>query len=575
MIRFRIKIVGESGSGLLSTGDILMQSLVRAGFHATSDREYPSLIKGGASCYTLNFSDENILSLSKEADVVIALDLQGLEAYHGELKTGGILLHGYERGRVIPIANKVRKEGGQVHELKARELAHSVGGTVLMTNMVLLGYLWKLMGLPAEFLEDSVRHEFADKPKLLEIDLKCLEVGASQVPKTEFQFELPKKGEAPFLMNAHQSLSLGAVHAGCRAYYAYPMSPSSNILTYMAEMAEETGMLVKQAEDEITVAQLAIGSMFMGTRALAATSGGGFDLMTESLSLVGMIENPFVLVIAQRPGPATGLPTWTAQGDLNLALYSGHGSFPRVVMAISDPDDAFSLIQHAFNLAEEFQVPVLVLSEKVVAETLFTLQKLEQNTIPIRRGLVTQAAELKTLQNADRYKITESGLSKRWLPGTAEAYYFANGDEHGEDGSLTEDADEARAMMEKRMRKEHLVQEALPDPQIYGPKAGADLSFVGWGSSKHAVLDAMKLLSDQGKNINYCHLSYLNPLKTELLKEFFANNQNIHLIEGNMEGQLGRLIEHALKVDFRGKFLKYDGRPFFLEDVLTYSQEQL
>ncbi len=573
MNRFRIQIVGESGSGLLSTGEILSQALHKMGYFLVSDREYPSLIRGGHSCFSLNISDQPVRSLSENSDLMIMLDKNSLQAYHARLADGGILVHGYDRvAGLQSVLPTLTARNVEIFELRAREMAETHGGTVLMTNVILLGAVWKLLGFPLEILEAIVHEQFAHKPKLLEIDLKCVRAGYESTQSKLKLFEPRLTGVLDAtLIDGAKALTLGAIHAGVRAYFAYPMSPSSTILTHMADLASKTGVLVKQAEDEITAAQMALGAMFMGTRAFTATSGGGFDLMTESISLAGMIENPWVCVVAQRPGPATGLPTWTAQGDYTLARYAGHGEFPRIVMSASDSQDAFTHIQHAFNWAERFQVPVVVLTEKVIAESIWTTPRFKEGAIPIERGLVAPE-DLATLQNKDRFAMTENGISKRWLPGQTEAYYFANGDEHSEDGSLNEDSPLAADMISKRLRKIQPILEAIPEPEVFGPTT-ADISFVGWGSSKNAVLDAAERAKAQGKTVNYLHYSVLHPLKTEALRNFIQNNPNLHFIEGSHDGAFGIELEHALNFKFKGKLLKWDGRPFFTEDLDSYLQK--
>lgn len=572
MKRLRIKIVGASGTGLLSTGEILTNALADLGFYAVSDREFPSVIKGGHSSYTLNLSQDPVYALSCQADIMIALDKEGMEVYQHELKDGGILVHGYERfGGIKDLMAAVEARGIEVVSAPGRKTVMELGGNSLMVNVLLIGMFWKLLGYDYSLIEQAIREKFADKPKLLEMDLIVLQKGY-ELAEARIDFPVPKDGDVRRFLNGNRAVALGAIHAGCRAYYAYPMSPSSSILTDMAALVPQTGMIVKQAEDEITAAQLTIGSMYMGTRALCGTSGGGFDLMTESLSLVGMIENPFVCVIAMRPGPATGLPTWTGQGDYHLAKYAGHGEYARLVMSVSNSQDAFELIQHAFNYAEKFQIPVVLLTDKQIAESMWTVDDYEEGVIPIERGLVSES-ELETVVSSDRYKITESGLSKRWIPGSSSAYYFANGDEHLEDGTLTEDAEPSRLMIAKRIRKADTVREALPDPDWYGDRV-AEISFVGWGSTRNVMMDVIADLKAQGKTVNYLHFSYLFPLKTELLARFFAENPNVHLMEGNYTGQFGQDIE-AAGHRFAGKFLKWDGRPFFVEEVHEYINQHL
>ncbi|MFT7183753.1 MAG: 2-oxoglutarate ferredoxin oxidoreductase subunit alpha [Oceanicoccus sp.] len=572
MNRLRIKIVGASGTGLLSTGDILTNALSDLGFYAVSDREFPSVIKGGHSSYTLNLSTDPILGLSEQADVMIALDKDGMEKYIHELKDGGILVHAYERfGGIKDLMEELAGRNVEVISAPGRKTVTELGGHHVMVNVLLIGMFWKLLGYDYSLVEEAMKEKFASKPKLLAMDLIILAKGF-ELSEKKIDFALPKKGKVRKFINGNRAITLGAIHAGCRAYYAYPMSPASSILTYMAELVPKTGMIVKQAEDEITAAQLAIGSMYMGTRAMTATSGGGFDLMTESVSLVGMIEVPFVAVIAQRPGPATGLPTWTGQGDYQMAKFSGHGEYTRLVLSVSNAQDSFELIQHAFNYAELYQIPVIVLTEKQIAESLWTVDEFEEGAIPIQRGLV-EGKDLDSLESKDRYRITESGVSKRWIPGSSDKYYFTNGDEHLEDGTLTEDAEPSKAMIAKRIRKGEALAAALPEPVIYG-EAKADISFIGWGSSANIMRDIVAQFAAEGVAVNYLHYTYLFPLKVDTLTQFFADNKNVHLIEGNYTGQFGQDLE-ARGHKFAGKLLKWNGRSIYLEEVTTYINENL
>lgn len=550
----------------MSTGEIITRALKNLGFYVVAEREYPSVIKGGHACFNINISDRPIRALREKVDVLMSVDLLSLQVYFDHLEDGGILVHGNER--VIgmkELEGKIAERGTKVVNLPARTIALDEGGNVLMVNVVLIGMLWKAIGLKYEDIEREVTEKFKDKPRLLAIDLKCLKAGYEKASKI-VDLEIPGKVPETIMMDGNKAISLGAIHCGVRAYYAYPMSPASSILNHMAHYAGKTGMLVKQVEDEISVVNMALGSMLMGTRALAATSGGGYDLMTETVSLAGIIECPLVIVVAQRPGPGTGMPTWTCQSDLNLAIYSSHGEFPRCVIACSDPDSCFDLMQHAFNIAEKFQSPVIVLTEKGIAETNWTIPMFQQRVIPIERGLVA-GAELESLVNEDRYRITENGLSKRWLPGTSDAYCFANSDEHLEDGSLTEEAVESAAMISKRLRKGTLIEAALPEPDVFGVESGADISFAGWGSTKNVMLDIIEEYAERGVKVNFLHYSYVWPLKRERALKFFAENKRVFLIEGNHGGQFGKLLEAELGVKFADRLLKYDGRSFFLNDV--------
>lgn len=575
MKRLRIDILGQSGSGLLTVGTLISYALKNSGLFVNSDREYPSLIKGGHSLYTINVSDKPLWSLEQQSDIAVALDKQSLVAYFDRLVEGGILIHAYERTAGIrDILDKAKERNITVISLPGRKVAHENGGNELMVNMVITGMTWKCLGEKYDIIEGYVQKKFAKKPKILEIALKCLQAGYDQ---SEVKHDLPDMGgheERQVLLDGNYALALGAIHAGVRVYVAYPMSPASSVLSYLAKLSVDNGMVIKQAEDEITAAQMAVGAMFAGTRALTATSGGGYDLMTETVSHAGITETPLVIIVAQRPGPATGLPTWTCQSDLNLSIHSAHGEFPKVVIGVSDPTDCFDLMQQAMNIAEEYQVFVMVLTEKVIAETHYTIPAFDQGKIPIKRGLVADE-ELTGLEPADRYKITEDGVSKRWIPGSCDVHYYANSDEHDEMGRLTEEAEPAREMYAKRMRKLDTIKKILPDPEIIGVEKGADISFIGWGSSRNVMRDVIEDLAEEGITVNYLHYSYVHPLKGEKAKQFFKDNKNVHLIEGNYNAQLGTMVEAETGKKFVNKFLKWDGRPFFADEVRAYVLERM
>jgi len=572
--RTSIRIVGQSGSGLLSVGLILTRALRDLGFSVISDREFPSLIKGGFSSFLLNISSERIHGFSEITDILLPIDKISFVEYKDTLRDGGVLVHGYERSWGIKkIIEEFESRDVKVNYLPARTTAEEVGGWTLMQNVVLVGMLWKTLGLPFEIVESEVYNKFKSKEKFIDGNMKCLKAGYEKVDTLYPLENLPKpKKVKDHVLEGNHAMALGAVHGGLRAYYAYPMSPASTILTHMAVLAPKVGMMVKQVEDEIGVANMVIGSAYAGTRTMTATSGGGFDLMTETISLSGITETPWVCILAQRPGPATGLPTWTGQGDLKLAIYAGHGEFGRMVVAVSDCEDAFYLTQIALNMAEKYQIPLVLLTDKYLTESFQTVPAYDLNSIPIERGLVEDPEELKNLKNTDRYKITESGISKRWVPGSADAYYFANGDEHLEDGTIDE-SENAGEMYAKRNRKLDTIKAELPAPEIFGEKENADISFVGWGTTKGVMLDVIKAAKAQNIKVNYLHYTYLWPLRFEDFDNFYEKNNNVHLIEGNHNGQLGNLLAMKAKNKLEKRLLKWNGRLFMIEEVLRYIEE--
>ncbi len=574
--RFVIKVAGESGMGVNSVGEILAKTLKDTGLYVFGYREYPSLIKGGYACYQIDIADKQIKSSSSQCDILLSFSRMSLHEYLQTVSVGGYVIHSVIKTKFTPEEQAIIDERKlTIFYVPAREIAIKISGNKIMANAVMLGVIWQAMNLQLDSLKQVISERFAKKPEVIEGNLKCLEGGFTfpleGMKKPELSLRETENFTDDLLITGNHAISLGAVAGGVRAYYAYPMTPSSSILSYLADISHETGMLVKQIEDEISVANMAIGSMFAGARTLIGTAGGGFDLMTEAVSLSGITETPFMCVIAQRPGPATGLPTWTSSSDLNIAVYGGHGEYTRLVLAASDIESCFTLTQVGLNLAEKYQIPVLLLTEKQIAESIFQVDKMPEAT-PIERYIISNQ-EAATVISTDRFKVTDSGISKRWLPGQSDAVYKANSDEHLEDGSLTEEADTAWAMYNKRLKKEVTLLDELPEPVVYGDQ-NPDISFVGWGSVKNTMLDVIDCLSEfSDKKIAYLHYEYMYPLKTKAMKEFASKAKRLVLIENNATGQLGQIITAKTEIPFWEKLLKCDGRPFFIEDVLDFIKE--
>lgn len=572
--RFVIKVAGESGQGINAIGEVVARALKKTGFYTFGYREYPSLIKGGWASHQTDFSGHPVNSPATKCDILVCFSRFSAIKYITTLKGEGQLIHMVpeleltEEDQEYIKLNKIK-----IKYIPADQIATETGGRAIMANSVLVGALWQLVNLPLGPLNETVRREFAKKPEAIEPNLACLKKGYKynleglSLVKINLKKIANAKDDA--LLTGNHLVALGAISAGVRAYFAYPMTPSSSILSYMATTYHDTGILVKQLDDEISVAQFAIGSMFMGTRTLIATSGGGFDLMTESLSLSAMVETPFVCVLAQRPGPATGLPTWTAASDLNLAVYAGHGEYPRCVIALSDSNSAFTIIQNAFDIAEKYQIPVIVLTDKQIAESLFQLGNLPDNP-KINRYLVPND-QLDSLSSTDRYKITKDGISPRWLPGQSDATYVANSDEHLGDGSLTEEALPSREMHAKRLKKLDTLLSNIPEPEIDGPP-DAKTTFVGWGSVRNVMVDTLGTWnkSHPHKKINFLNYEYIYPTKTKKLMSLVRSKQKLILVENNSFGQLGALLTQNTGYKFKNKILKHDGRPFFIDEILEH-----
>ncbi len=588
MNRISLKIVGASGQGINSIGEILAKGLKRSGYCVFGYREYPSLIKGGHASYQLDCSDEHIESTETKVNVLITLNHHGLELNLHDLKDGSFIVHSVADWKFSADGQSLlTKKNVTVVYLPVDDVLKRLNAKPILGNVLIAAFVWSACGQDKELLKQLVGGRFAKKKDLLEANMQCIEEGFAVREKNfasmSVTFPAPNaQWKDRLLITGSQAMGLGAIHAGVRFYAGYPMTPSSPLLSFIADLQNKTGMVIKQAEDEITAAQMVSGAMYMGTRALTATSGGGFDLMSETVSLNGLIENPTVFVLAQRPGPATGLPTWTAQGDLLMSINTAHGEFTRCVLSVSDSQDAFDLMPVAFNLAEKYQISVIILTDKQIAEALYTQAPFDQSKATIERGLVTDPKKLAKLTSADRYDpAAKDGVSPRWLPGTEAATYCAQGDEHSPDGSVNESAANARLQTEKRMKKMQALEKSLPEPELYGaisrqPSAVSDVDIllVGWGSTKSTVLDVLRHPSLAAR-CAYLHYTYMWPLRTEKLEMLAKKAKKVMLIEQNFQGQLGILIRQQCGLDIQDKILKYDGRPFFYDELLKAISDQL
>lgn len=559
--RFAVKFGGESGQGINTLGEILAKAIKNSGYHTFAYREYPSIIKGGYASYQMDFSSHEILASSKYSNLLASLAPEALSKYTTLVEKGGVIVHSINEFDFSDEQLEYIKDNKiEVVYIDTQKIAEENSAPLIMANIVILGYIWKLLGFDIKILERQIRHHFKDKKDLdIEAEIRCLMGGYSfeyEIKGKEFANKKEKGWNKSKMITANQAIALGAISAGCRAYYAYPMTPSTDILNVLGSTYMQTGMVVKQAESEITAIQMVMGSMYMGTRAFTATSGGGFDLMSETISCSGMTETPLVIVLGQRAGSGTGVPTWTGSSDLNAALNTGHGEFPRCVLASSDALDSYELIQQAFNISERYQIPVILLTEKQNAESLFNIKDFPK-PIKIVRSLK---------DGKNRYEITESGISPRWIPQKGKKTYLTNSDEHTPDGISTELPEDIVNMAEKRMRKLLTLKKNTPQPKYYGPEQ-ADIVFVGMGTTKNVILDTM---NESDLKIGYLHYQYIFPLLYEKILELHKSGTRLILIENNQTGEFGELIKKECSFEFPEKLLKFDSRPFFVEDILDF-----
>ena len=438
-------------------------------------------------------------------------------------------------------------------------------GNKIVANVVAAGVVVGLLRLDQELLITQVKSYFAKKDEALialniSAALAGIELGRDLLAKGTIALDLTPDPavQDDIILSGAEAIALGALAGGCNFVSAYPMTPSTGIFTYLAQHAAECGLIAEQAEDEIAAINMALGAWYAGARAIVTTAGGGFALMVEGISLSGMLETPVVVCLGQRPAPATGLPTRTEQGDLNFALYSGHGEFPRIILAPGSLDEAFTLSQKAFNLADKFQVPVIILSDQYLADSYY-------NTKPFDlAGVKVEPSIVQTAEGYQRYKLTADGISPRGIPGNGGGLVGVDGDEHDESGHITEDLELRAKMVDKRQAKmAGIVLEAVP-PLLIGSDNYQTL-VVGWGSNRNVIAEALKVLGDE--KIACLHFSQVYPLPPST-REYLVKAKKVILIENNATGQFGQLIKAQTSYEINNKILKYDGLPFSVEELV-------
>jgi 2-oxoglutarate/2-oxoacid ferredoxin oxidoreductase subunit alpha len=558
MVDFTWKIAGPAGFGIMSSGLIFSKAFLRAGYHVFDYAEFPSLIRGGHNTHQSRISSLPLHAQARPVHILVSLNREGFSKHANELALGAAVIYDNERIKDAP-------GKGTPCPVPLAKLAREAGGTDLMANNVAIGASFALLDADMDGLNSVIHDIFGRKGgAVVAANVKAARAGYDYVKKEwkgNFSIKAPKQNSARrMLITGNEALGAGAIAAGCKLYVGYPMTPTSSLLTYMATHAEQFGFVVRQAEDEISVINNAIGAAFAGVRAMVGTAGGGFALMSEGYGLAAMTETPVVIVVGQRPGPATGLPTWTGQADLR---------FPRIVIAPGDVEEAFYCAAHAHNIAEKLQTPVILLTDKYLAENHWTVDGLDRG-IAIERGELIAEPQ----QDYKRYKITETGVSPRALPGTPGTIVVANSDEHQESGISTEEADERNAMMEKRMRKLALLEKDWPAPKLYGERE-AELMMVGFGTVKGPVLEALKELQKEKIVVSFLHFVYLAPFPAAAAAKQLKQAKQLLCVENNFTGQFAGYVQEKTGIALKHALHKYDGRPFYPEEIIDKVKEVL
>jgi 2-oxoglutarate ferredoxin oxidoreductase subunit alpha len=561
---------GEAGQGIQSVGTILAKSFSSGGYHIFADQDYESRVRGGHNFFRVRVCDREVLALSESLDILIALNRETIELHKGELKPSGIIIHDREQ-------TKFADGGTSYLDVPLGRMALETTQNKLMTNTVAAGAAIGLTGYDLAPLEAVLKKEFARAGERVVADnILAARAGYDFTRTRANGWELKAIDSAPrqMFLNGNEALSLGAMAGGCKFVAGYPMTPSSPILEYFAAKSLHHHGVMVHVEDEIAAINMAVGAGYAGVRSMVATSGGGFALMVEGLALAGMTETPLVIVLGQRPGPATGLPTRTEQGELWFALHAGHGEFPRAVLAPATIAGAFSIAVKAFNLAEKYQTPVIVLTDHHLASSYSSVPVYDLKQVQIERGALLSDEEMGELTDYKRYQVTDSGISPRVLPGQGKALVVADSDEHDEAGHLIEDAATRIRMDEKRLRKIKGLEAEIGTP-LFEEIPKAELNLIGWGSTYGAIHEAIQLLQKEGIDANHLHLSEIWPFPTEAVTRTLNNGLKSIVIESNATAQMANLIRRETGVKVSGNVLRYDGRPISPKYIIDHLKKEV
>lgn len=545
---YNLLIGGAAGQGIDTTAAILEKLLKRSGYSVFTARDFMSRVRGGHNFSLIRFGIEPVHSHSNRLDGIIALDEETIRLHQEQLSDNGFIL----------CDDKLPGSDPRLIRVQMDAMAKALGNP-RVSGSIAVGAVLKLFGESLDNVGDVLR-TFV-KQQYLDINIKAVEEGY-QSTETRFP-HLDGKYQDQMLISGSKAVALGAIAAGLRLYSAYPMSPSTVIMETLASKADEAGIVVEQAEDEIAAINMAIGASYAGARAMTGTSGGGFSLMVEALGLSGMAEIPLVVIDVQRPGPVTGLPTRTEQSDLKFVISASQGEFPRMVIALRNPSDAFYQTMRAFNLAEKYQIPVVLLSDQYLGDSTFTVEPFD----PKKIQMIEPWSEYSKKEDYLRYRYTQNGISPRLIPGKTEHLVAIDSDEHDERGWITESAEVRTRMMDKRMKKLEGLKQELKEPEFIG-NDGFETLLIGWGSTWGPIEEAVQLLNAD-KNGRYAALVFgdVYPLPVKLLKEKTAKAHRIINVEQNATGQLADLIRQETGILCGGSILKYDGRQISGEEI--------
>ena len=555
-----IVLCGEAGQGIQTVERILLHALKGSHFHVFATKEYMSRVRGGANSTEIRVSAKRVSAYVEKIDILVP--------FHG-----GAIDHVRKRitGRTVVLADtrSVPEDAcaPACHfiDIPFLKMAEEIGGRIYV-NAVAAGVVLGMFPVDTKTITDFIRWYFAGKGKEvitrnLEAVRKGLEIGNDVLRSGHLPMDISPDVQVAeeILINGAEAVGIGALAGGCSFLSSYPMSPSTGVMVFLSQQMKDFDLVVEQAEDEISAINMALGASYAGARSLVTTSGGGFALMTEGISLAGMIETPVVVHLAQRPGPATGLPTRTEQADLELVLYAGHGEFPRIIYTPGSLEQAIHLTSKAFQMAARFQVSVFVLTDQYFMDCYYNTPPPDLSILKGGRHIV------KTRKDYKRYTLHPDGISPRGIPGYGEGLVGVDSDEHDEEAHITEDLELRTKMVDKRLGKMALIKKEVLAPEISGSR-DYKILLVGWGSTYPIIQEALSVLGRE--DIAFCHFSQVFPLHNKV-KPLLNRAEKVILIENNATSQLGKLIKLQTGVAVESKILKYSGLPFSVEEIVA------
>lgn len=566
---YTIKIGGSAGQGVQTIGGLLSTTFAGMGYHVFAHQDYESRVRGGHNFYQIRLADIPVASISERIDILIALDLASKELHASELTEDGVMAYDSE-------SLKTSFNTPEALDVPFKSLSIEKAGSPQMANTVAVGTVMGMLGMDTDMLEVLIKKRFKRKgEEIVKGNINALQAGHAYALEHCRQCSIAsappdQKNKKKLLIDGHESAAMGALASGLKFYAAYPMTPSTGVMDHIAARAGEFGVVVEQAEDEIAAINMAIGASFAGVRAATGSSGGGFALMVEGLSLAGITETPIVIFEAQRPGPATGLPTRTEQADLMFIIHTAHGEFPRVVFTPGSPEQMITLTNKAFDLAEKYQIPVFVVYDQYLGDSQWTYESFDTSVLRYKDYRV-RGADARKITEYKRHAFTESGVSPLIIPGDGhEHLVVTDSDEHDEAGHLMEDPAMRISMVEKRLHKKlGAIRLEMAPPELYGSKE-AKIVLAGWGSTYGVLRETVDKLNALNSEDEACMLffSEIYPLPKGEYLEMLGNAQKTVCIEGNATGQLATLLRSEAGIEFTGRINKYDGRPFTVQYII-------